>query len=388
MSATSHSEPPVLITGATGFIGLQVLARILERSHRPVIALVRAANAAHATQRIEAALTEVYGEDGRTRAQRVMAVPADLTLPRLGLADHTWRALGEQAGDIVHAGASISFTTSVEQARASNVEGTRAVIALARRAHAAGGLRRVVHFSTAYVAGEHPGLFTEQDRDVGQSFRNPYERSKLEAEQLLADDAGDLPITVLRPSIVVGERASGWTNAFNVLYWPLRAFARGLLPALPAALEGRVDIVPVDYVADAAFALLQAPSADETYHLTAGREASTVGELISLTCQAMDRPPPAIVDHARFAHLLRSASITRLQRAALEQTAVLFPYFAAAVKFDDSRTRRALYPHGVRPSRVSEYLDVLLAYAQRARWGKRPESRERARELASQRSCG
>ena len=87
----------------------------------------------------------------------------------------------------------------------------------------------------------------------------------------LVTGAPRLPVTVLRPSIIVGERDSGWTQSFNVLYWPLRAFSRGAYVALPARRDAPVDVVSVDYVADAIFALSQAPEAEgATYHLTAG----------------------------------------------------------------------------------------------------------------------
>ena len=115
-------------------------------------------------------------------------------------------------------------------------------------------LRRLVHVSTAYVGGRHAGTFREDDLDVGQEFRNSYEQSKYEAE--LEVQASDLPLVVARPSIVVGDRYSGWTPAFNVIYWPLRAFARGMLDEVPANPDGVVDIVPVDYVADALVHLL------------------------------------------------------------------------------------------------------------------------------------
>ena len=98
-------------------------------------------------------------------------------------------------------------------------------------------------------------------------------------------------MTVLRPSIIVGERDSGWTASFNVLYWPLRAFARGAYVALPARRDAPVDVVPVDYVADAIFALSQAPEAEgATFHLTAGAHASSVGELVELASGVFQAP--------------------------------------------------------------------------------------------------
>ena len=150
---------------------------------------------------------------------------------------------------IVHCAASISFELPLAQAREINVHGVARVIELARDIAAGGCLRRLVHVSTAYVSGRHAGRFGEADLDLGQEFRNTYERSKHEAEHLLRE-AGDLPAVIARPSIVVGHRASGWTPAFNVIYWPIRAFERGLLEEVPARPDSIVDFVPVDYVTD------------------------------------------------------------------------------------------------------------------------------------------
>jgi long-chain acyl-CoA synthetase len=168
------------------------------------------------------------------------------------------------------------------------------VLEFAERCHARSGLRRLSYISTAYVAGEHAGRFNEDDLDVGQHFRNAYEQSKFEAERLAA--GAQLPVTVLRPSIIVGERDSGWTASFNVLYWPLRAFSRGAYVALPARRDAPVDVVPVDYVADAIFALSQTPEAEgAAYHLTAGSNATSVGELVELAAAYFRRPAPRLI---------------------------------------------------------------------------------------------
>ena len=86
---------------------------------------------------------------------------------------------------------------------------------------------------------------------------------------------------MLRPSIVVGDSRTGRTSSFNVLYGPLKAFARGRIPAIPARRSSPVDIVPVDYVADRAYELVTR-GPDGTFHLVAGRNATTVGRLIEL----------------------------------------------------------------------------------------------------------
>lgn len=381
----------VLLTGATGFVGMELLARFLERSDRRVFALVRGTDDRAAAARMERTLRSLFGT-GHPYAERVTAVRGDITHPGLGLRGDG-DGLAGQVSEIVHGAASVSFGLELKASRAINVQGTRRVIEFAERCRARGGLRRLSYISTAYVAGDHRGRFSEDDLDVGQSFRNAYERSKFEAERLVARARRRLPITVLRPSIVVGERGSGWTASFNVLYWPLRAFARGAYPALPARRDAPVDVVPVDYVADAIFALSQAPEAEgDTYHLTAGADATNVGELVELAAERFGRPAPRLIApgvYRRVVHpLLVRASRDQRQRQALARSEVFFPYFAMGVVYDDRRSRVALRATGIRPSPLRRYFDRLVDFALAAEWGRRPIPRAGAAEGATPRLAG
>src|SRR3954451_23854205 len=105
---------------------------------------------------------------------------------------------------------------------------------------------------------------------------------------MLRDEAADLPLVVARLSIVVGESTSGWTPAFNVLYWPLRAYARGLLDRLPAWPGGRLDVVAVDYVADGLVALLD-DDGPGPVHLVAAERALTNRRLAQLAAETLGR---------------------------------------------------------------------------------------------------
>jgi nucleoside-diphosphate-sugar epimerase len=248
------------------------------------------------------------------------------------------------------------------------------MLEFAELAQERGGIDRYGHVSTAYVAGTHSGVFAERDHDVGQGFHNSYEQSKFEAERLVRSCDG-LPYTIMRPSIVVGDRRSGWTSAFNVLYWPLRAFARGLFEAVPAIPSAPVDVVSIDYVADAIHELCRAPRATgETYHLTAGSHASTMGEIAALASRYFRRPLPRVLPPAEFAAMDR----TELQRSALEGSSVYFPYFSIGTVFDEAATRARLDPAGISVTPLSDYLERLLDFATRSRWGKRPISRVQA----------
>ena len=305
-----------------------------------------------------------------------MAVRADLTCADLGLRARRRDALAERVCEIVHGAASVSFTTPAPVVHAINVEGTQRMLELAEHCQARGGLRRFTYISTAYVAGEHAGRFSEDDLDVGQAFRNAYERSKFEAELLVAYWRTRLPITVTRPSIIVGERDTGWTSSFNVLYWPLRAFSRGAYLAVPARGRAPVDVVSVDYVADAIFALSQAPEAvGATFHLTAGRHTSSVGELVQMASAFFERPAPRLIDPALYRQLVHPllvrASRDERYRRALLRSEVFFPYFAARVRYDDRRTRAVLHATGIQPSPLGDYFHRLVEFALLADWGKR-----------------
>src|SRR4030095_6710247 len=188
-------------------------------------------------------------------------------------------------------GASVSFDMPLEESRSVNVEGTRRVLDFARSCTR---LERFSYVSTAYVSGEPGGLFREDELAVGQEFRNPYERSKFEAELALRSEGADLPLQILRPSIVVGDSTTGRTSSFNVLYGPLKAFARGAIPAIPAKRSAPVDIVPVDYVADRVHDLAT-DGPDGTFHVAAGRNATTVGRLLEMSSEELGRAEPTVL---------------------------------------------------------------------------------------------
>ncbi len=366
----------VLLTGATGFVGMELLARYLERTDKRIVTLVRARDDEEAQARIAQTLRNLFGARGELYAHRIQAVAGELTLPGLGLGPARRDALAERVDTIIHCAASVAFTLPIEQARSINVTGTSRMLDFAELALTRNGLERFAHVSTAYVAGTHSGRFAEPDLNVGQGFNNSYEQSKFEAEQLIRARSG-VPSTILRPSIVVGDRRSGWTAAFNVLYWPLRAFARGLFTAVPAIPSAPVDVVSVDYVADAIHSLCESSCGiGETYNLTAGVHASTMGEIAGVASRYFRRPLPRILSPKDFAVLARSSSAA--QRSALESSAEYFPYFANGTVFDNAQARAQLEPAGIQVSPLGEYLERLLDFATRSRWGKRPIARAEA----------
>lgn len=357
---------PVFLTGATGFLGMEVLARLLEKGDRDVVALVRAGDAAAATERLHGVMAKLW-RDPSPYFDRVKAIAGDVTSPGLGMDREERSQVAEEVTAVMHCAASISFDLPLDEARLINVEGTREIIGFAREAKSTGRLDRFVHVSTAYVAGITKGTFRERQLDAGQEFRNTYEQTKWEAEHVV-NDASDLEPVIARPSIVMGESDSGWTPAFNVLYWPIRAFSRGMFQEVPARPEALVDVVPVDYVADALVHLLETSSSG-VVNLVSGGEACSVDELVGMTSAAFGREKPPVV---------APGSTGTGSAAADEHAQVYFPYFDMDMVFDDSRARALLGPAGITCPHLTDYFPRLIEYAQQTRWGKAPQTREEA----------
>ena len=337
----------VLLTGATGFLGGEILSRLLDRDGRRVYALVRAENDASAAARL-------------APHELLRAVAGDIEQPGLGLDPQTSERLAREVTTVLHCAASVSFDMGLPESRRVNVEGTRHVVELAERCDA---LERLTYISTAYVSGEPKGVFREDQLDVGQRFRNSYEESKFEAEQMLRERAAGLPLQVLRPSIIVGDSRTGRTSTFNVLYGPLKALARGGIPAIPARRSSPVDIVPVDYVADRAVELATS-GPDGTFHLVAGRNATTVDRILELTALHMRKKPPAVLPPRVYGLLLHPWM--RRRHPGLRSIEVYFPYFSMRVRFDD----RGLGPGPP----VEDYFGRLIDFAEEAGWGRRVPS--------------
>jgi long-chain acyl-CoA synthetase len=356
---------------------MELLARYLERTDRRVYALVRGRDQAEADSRLRETLGSLVADAERFH-DRSVAVPGDICAAGLGLDRARREALAGDVTEIVHSAASVSFSLGLEESRRINVDGTRRMLQLAAECPR---LRRFGYVSTAYVAGTHAGAFGEDQFDVDQDFRNAYERTKFEAEQLVRAASDRLPVQIFRPSIIVGERSTGWTASFNVLYAPLRAFARGALPALPARRSAPVDIVPVDYVADAVFELCRRPLAQDespVYHLVAGPGATTVDRLVRLASDQLRRRPPLVLPPVLYRRLLHPILLRRSdarRRRALEGMEAFFPYFTMRVRFDDRRARARLEPQGITAPSPDRYFDRLVAFAQRARWGRAAPTR-------------
>ncbi len=258
----------VFMTGATGFLGTQTARRLMRRKGLHVIVLVRGGDRQEAVDRLSRTWWP-WPELAACIGGAVEVLPGDVSLPLLGLGQEEYDRLAEKVTHIIHSAADLRLDGPIDELRRINVQGTAEVIGLARRAHAHHGLQRFAHVSTAYVAGRRTGPVSEEELSDADGFSNTYEQTKFEGERLVRAAGGGLPVSIFRPGMIVGDSRTGEIATFNTVYVPLRLYLSGRLKLMPCKGDLPVNVVPVDYVADAISRLLFDQRAQgRTFHLT------------------------------------------------------------------------------------------------------------------------
>ncbi len=203
----------VLLTGATGLLG-RSLVRDLGAAGRRVAVVVRRGKT-DAAARVDELLRD-WQEVAGVHVACPVVLEGDLAAPGLGLAAEQRAWIAANVGELIHSAASLVFDRRETDGEpyTSNVDGTRRVLELCRDT----GIRRLHQVSSAYVCGLRSGTVLERELDVGQQSGNDYERSKIIAEaETRAAEFLDV-VTVHRPSIIVGDLGSGFTNTFHGFY--------------------------------------------------------------------------------------------------------------------------------------------------------------------------
>lgn len=269
----------IFFTGFPGFLGSELLPRVLSRTEDDALCLVQPKFRALAEERareIEAAHPALKN--------RIRLVEGDLTQPL----DHVD---AREIRELWHLAAVYDLTVAREVGMKVNVTGTTRVLDLAARAQR---FERLHYVSTCYVSGSHPGLFREDDLAVGQTFNNFYEETKQLAEvEVRTRMRAGLPATIYRPSVVVGDSATGVTQKFDgpyfVLQWLMRQPKLALLPVVGRPSRYRFNVVPRDFVMNAIEVLSALPRAIGKTYAIADPSPLTVDETIDTIAQASGR---------------------------------------------------------------------------------------------------
>lgn len=354
----------IFITGATGYLGSYLVSDVLTQHGDVLNLLVRARSAREARERLWAALQLhfEFPEFIDHLDSRVRIFCGDLTSERFGLSDEEYHALVDTTDSIIHCAASLN-RKSERQCLNVNLRGTLEVLQLARRAQNRNGLRRYSHVSTVAVAGKRRNEVVTEDAaiDWSRSDYDPYARTKKFCEHMVQQLLADVPRTIFRPAIVMGDSRRAETSQFDMVQ-AFDVLAR--FPVLPLRPHDRIDIVPANYVSKAIVAIHQKEQpAHGVYHLSSGEGSQTYQEITDALAESGHWRHPAFMPS--FGRPF-SATINWLgnRRGSVGHGAsllkVFWPYLDWNTVFDNSR---AVIELGEAPAKFTTYAYPLLKFS-------------------------
>jgi nucleoside-diphosphate-sugar epimerase len=372
----------MFMTGGTGFVGGEAIKRYIDRAPADLrfFLLVRGPDDARIEKRANKLLKTHFGDKAEAVRDRFTFVRGDLLKDGLGLSEADTDMIVNECDHVVHCAASVDFGATLEFSREYNLDGTRRVLEICEKIADKHGLKRLDYVSTAYVSGNRNDVVRENElSNKGKGWANFYEQSKFESEALVRAfrEQGN-PVSIYRPSTVVGDSRTGETPNFNVLYWPLRVYARGWWDLMIGYESTPVDVVPINYVADCLVNLsLKGDSTiGRNYHLAAGPDKiCRIKDLATHASKWFERPYPTFVTPEDFDKNIRPGideTATPAQKMLISQGTVYMPYFVRSPLFDTSNVLADLEGTGTEPLiSVNDYFDTLFEFCVRTDWGRK-----------------
>ena len=354
----------IFLTGSTGYIGAHVAANLLRDHGVALNVLVRARDVAEAEGRLWQALQLhlEFPQFYEFLQTRVRIFRGDLTDSGFGLARDEYDRLVHTTDSVIHCAASLN-RKSEKSCMNVNLRGTLEVLTLARQAEHYHGLRRFSQVSTVAVAGKRQNEVVTEDKSIDweRSDYDPYARTKKFCEHMMRVLLPETPKTIFRPSIVLGDSRYAQTTQFDMV--KAFVFLAGL-PVLPFRPTDKIDIVNVDFVADAISTLHQKDRPEhDTYHLSSGVGSQTFREITRALAEAQNKRPPVFMPFAG-SPFASSVNFLSNRKSPLGKGAALMkvfmPYLMWNTVFDNTRVTREL---GKKPAPFSQYCYPLLKFS-------------------------
>jgi len=356
------------VTGGTGFIGRNLIDQLLKRKGT-IHVLVRRGS----KKKFNALVSERWSDHGR----RIVAISGDLTKPALGVSKADSDMLSGKVKHFFHLAAIYDLAADEEANRTANVDGTRHAIQFAEAIKA----KCFHHTSSIAAAGLYQGTFREDMFEEASGLEHPYFRTKHDSEGLVRRNC-NIPWRVYRPGIVVGHSKTGEIDKIDGPYYffkLIQKMRRMLPPWVPTlGLEGgRINLVPVDFVAQAMDHIAHKPKLDgQCFHLT-DPSPKRIGEVMNLFADAAHAPLMSMRIDARlfsfipapvkqgFAMLPPVRRIIKQVLADLGIPKDMIGMFNYPTKFDTREVERALKGSGIKVPPLEDYAWVLWDYWER-----------------------
>ncbi|WP_019240700.1 MULTISPECIES: SDR family NAD(P)-dependent oxidoreductase [Bacillus] len=322
----------ILITGSNGFLGKRLASDLLNKGHE-LFLLVRNA------KKLEAFLKTITERQNK----QITIIEGDVTSHNLGLSEEKISEMIGKVDAIYHSAALLSFDPKDDELTYQvNVEGTRNTLDFALRIKC----KKFLYVSTAYTVG-HSVNGKEELYNVEGAFVNSYEKTKCQAEHIVMSYGNRLSVSILRPSIIIGDSVTGKAETSFGLYGimkSLRVLKRKIsrsteLEKLPFRLivnpTESSNIVPVDYVSMVLLAALENGQNQKIYHVTNPNppRQDTVFELIKEYIQLENL-------HMVFGE--KSEFLREEEQQFNRPLAVFAPYLSRTIEFTCDNTKELL----------------------------------------------
>jgi thioester reductase-like protein len=358
------------LTGGTGVVGSTIARALLASSTDRLTLLLRGRSDEEVQERLKT-LLRFWNLPPMEVSDRVRALRGDTSLPRFGLDPNRFQRVAAECSRIIHCAALVRMNLPLADARTSAVSAAENVLELAGASRRFGRLEKIEFLSTVGVGGNRPGVLPERWINEPRGYHNTYEQAKAEAEVVVARGVAEgLPITVHRPSMVVGDSRSGEVMRFQIFYHLVEFLSGrrtfGFSPVFGAA---RLDIVPVDYVANAVvWSSRRHDTVGRILHLCAGPEESLRLDDLQDRVRAafvtagvpvprrISIPPGAL----RAALPVMRVLLSERRRRALSTLPIFLAYLAGSQGFANSETQRLLGGAGIPLPPVDDYLGRVL----------------------------
>ncbi|ARU62736.1 3-beta hydroxysteroid dehydrogenase [Tumebacillus avium] len=341
-------------TGFPGFIASRLITRLVRRDESASFELL-----VHPSQleKAQVAVRDLCAAGTGTPEQFVL-IAGDITEQNLAIEDEYLDELEDRVTHVFHLAAIYDLAVPQDIAYRVNVIGTEQVGKFVRRLH---NLQRMIYFSTAYVSGDRTGQILETELELGQGFKNHYESTKYEAERIVQQLREDLPVTIIRPGIVMGDSKTGETVKFDGPYFVMRfldAFSQFPLPYVGAS-EARINLVPIDYIEAATVHLAHAGAeANGVFHLT-DPYPYRAREVYERICQELvGKKPIFTLPAAMISSALSIGAFRRFVKVEKETIA----YFSCRAEYDSTEAQRVLGAAGIQCPDFHSYIEKAVDY--------------------------